>query len=73
MAPGREELRWRAPVRAGDRLAVTLEVLGQAPSRSKPDRGTVTLRGTMSRLAERPRPVLRIQFRGWFRRRPYDI
>jgi acyl dehydratase len=70
MAPGLEELRWLAPVRAGDRLAVTLEVLGQAPSRSKPDRGTVTLRGTMTRLAERPRPVLRVQFRGWFGRRP---
>jgi acyl dehydratase len=70
MSPGLEELRWLAPVRAGDRLATTLEVLGQALSRAKPDRGTVTLRGTMTLLAERPRPVLRIQFRGWFRRRP---
>jgi acyl dehydratase len=72
MSPGLEELRWLAPVRAGDRLAVTLEVLGQRSSQTKPDRGTVTLRGTMTRLADRPRPVLRIQFRGWFRRRPTD-
>jgi acyl dehydratase len=71
MSPGLEELRWLAPVRAGDRLAVTLEVLAQRPSQSKPDRGTVTLRGTMTRLtSQRQQPVLRVQFRGWFRRRP---
>jgi acyl dehydratase len=71
-SPGLEELRWLAPVRAGDRLAVTVEVVGQAPSHTKPDCGTVTLRGTMTRLAAPPEPTreaLRTQFRGWFLRR----
>jgi acyl dehydratase len=68
-SPGLEELRWLAPVRAGDRLAVELEVIDQAPSRAKPECGTVTLRGTMTRLATPPEPALRVQFRGWFLRR----
>lgn len=71
-SPGLEELRWLAPVYAGDRLAVTLEVLDQQPSRAKPDCGTVTLQGTMTRLggADQPaEPVLRTRFRGWFIRR----
>jgi acyl dehydratase len=68
-SPGMEEVRWLAPVRAGDRLAVTLEVLGQAPSRAKPGCGTVTLQGTMSRVNQPAQDVLRTRFRGWFRRR----
>jgi acyl dehydratase len=65
-SPGLEELRWLAPVRAGDRLAVALAVIDQAPSRSRPGHGTVTLRGTMTRLGEPPADVLRTRFRGWF-------
>jgi acyl dehydratase len=68
-SPGMEELRWLAPVRAGDRLAVTLEVLDRAPSRAKPDCGTVTLQGTMARVTEPAGDVLRTRFRGWFLRR----
>lgn len=71
-SPGLEELRWLAPVYAGDRLAVTLAVVAQDPSRTKPECGTVTLRGTMTRLpaaARQPQEVLRTQFRGWFFRR----
>lgn len=68
-SPGMEELRWLAPVRAGDRLAVTLEVLERTPARAKPDCGTVTLQGTMTRLAEPAEDVLRTRFRGWFLRR----
>lgn len=68
-SPGLEELRWLAPVRAGDRLAAELEVLDQAPSRTKPECGTVTLRGVMARLATPPEQVLRTRFRGWFHRR----
>lgn len=74
-SPGLEELRWLAPVYAGDRLATDLLVVGQSPSRAKPDRGTVTLRATMTRVAtatgpvDPPVPVLRTQFRGWFHRR----
>ena len=71
-SPGLEELRWLAPVRAGDALAVRVDVVASAPSRARPDCGTVTLRGTMTRPAAGgvPEPVLRVQFRGWFRRRP---
>jgi acyl dehydratase len=63
MSPGLEELRWLAAVRAGDRLAVRLEVLDRRPSHAKPGRGTVTLQGAMSRD---DRDVLRTRFRGWF-------
>ena len=40
-SPGFDELRWLKPVRAGDRLHVEAEVIGIAPSRSKPDRGII--------------------------------
>ena len=42
-SPGFDELRWLKPVRAGDRLHVEAEVVGLAPSRSKPDRGIVRI------------------------------
>ena len=38
---GLDELRWLAPVRPGDRLTVSLEVLKIRVSDSKPDRGKV--------------------------------
>jgi acyl dehydratase len=68
-SPGLEELRWLAPVRAGDRLAGRLDVLDRRPSTARPGLGTVTLRGTMTRLATGDEPghdVLRTRFRGWF-------
>lgn len=42
-SPGFDELRWLRPVRVGDRLHVDAEVVGIAPSRSKPDRGIVRI------------------------------
>jgi acyl dehydratase len=73
-SPGLEELRWLAPVRAGDRLAVRLDVVDQRPSTARPGLGTVTLTGTMTRLDRDHRPereVLRTRLRGWFAmRRP---
>jgi acyl dehydratase len=74
-SPGLEELRWLAPVRAGDRLAVDLEVVDQAPSQARPGYGTVRLQGTMTRIGPPAAgsttrvPVLRMRFRGWFLRR----
>lgn len=68
-SPGLEELRWTAPVYAGDRLSVRLEVLDRSPSRARPGFGTVTLAGTMTRLGADGEPeqdVLRTRFRGWF-------
>jgi len=38
------ELQWPTPTRAGDVLVVESEVVAVAPSRSKPDRGIVTVR-----------------------------
>jgi acyl dehydratase len=40
------ELLWTTPVRPGDTLKVDGEVLEIVPSRSKPDRGAVTVRCT---------------------------
>lgn len=37
-------LEWLRPVRPGDRLSVESEILEIAPSRSRPDRGTVRMR-----------------------------
>jgi acyl dehydratase len=38
------DLQWTRPVRPGDTLRVECEVLAIIPSRTKPDRGTVTVR-----------------------------
>jgi acyl dehydratase len=40
------EIAWPRPTRPGDVLRVESEVLAVTPSRSRPDRGTVTLRST---------------------------
>jgi acyl dehydratase len=66
-SPGLSELRWLAPVRAGDVLTGTLSVLDAAPSTTRPGRGTVYLRGEMRRAGE---PVMSTTFRGLFGRRP---
>ncbi len=74
-SPGLEELRWLAPVRAGDRLAVRVDVMGARPSTARPGLGTVSLTGTMLRLGPDDRPeqeVLRTRFRGWFALRPVE-
>ncbi len=66
-SPGLEELRWTAPVYAGDRLTGTVEVLHRRPSTVRPGSGTVTLAGTLTRDGV---DVLRLRFRGWFALRP---
>ena len=38
------EIKWLKPTRAGDILQVHSEVTEIAPSKSRPDRGTVTIR-----------------------------
>jgi acyl dehydratase len=38
------EISWRSPMRPGDSLRVHSEVVDVTPSRSRPERGTVTLR-----------------------------
>jgi len=41
---GVEELRWPRPVRAGDILSLTTEIIEVRPSKSKPDRGVIRIR-----------------------------
>jgi acyl dehydratase len=43
-SPGMEHLKFLLPMRPGDRVRVAIEVLEIRPSRSKPDRGIVTMR-----------------------------
>ena len=38
------EISWPRPTRPGDTLTVEIEILDVAPSRSRPDRGMVTVR-----------------------------
>jgi acyl dehydratase len=48
------ELTWLKPVRPGDTLTVRSEVTTVRPSRSRPDRGVVTLKSeTLNALGER--------------------
>tara|TARA_R110002110_G_scaffold413729_1_gene641618 strand:- start:108205 stop:108648 length:444 start_codon:yes stop_codon:yes gene_type:complete len=47
-SPGVDEIRWLNPVRAGDILHGVNEVVKVAPSRSRPDRGTVYSQVTIS-------------------------
>jgi acyl dehydratase len=46
------ELRWPAPVRPGDEIAVTARVEELTPSRSKPDRGVARFRYTGTRTSD---------------------
>jgi len=46
-SPGVEEVRYLAPVRAGDRLMLRVEVLGARPSKSRPEMGLVNFRSYM--------------------------
>lgn len=47
-SPGVDELRWLAPVRPGDTLSLRTEVIAKRPLKSRPDRGLVTIRATLS-------------------------
>lgn len=66
-SPGIEELRWLAPVRPGDTLAGRLTVLEVSPSSSRPDRGTVRIRGEM--VNQDGVTVMAMTSRGHFGRR----
>jgi acyl dehydratase len=66
-SPGIEELRWLAPVRPGDTLSARLTVLETTPSATRPDRGTVRIRGEM--LNQDGITVMAMTSRGHFGRR----
>ena len=46
------EVRWLAPVRPGDEIDLSGRVEALAPSRSRPGRGTATMRYTGTRIAD---------------------
>ena len=50
-----EKLAWLRPVRPGDLLRAKAEIMDMRPSRSRPDRGLVTIRTTT--LNQRDEPV----------------
>jgi acyl dehydratase len=67
-AAGIDELRWLKPVYPGDTLRCETEVLEVAPSRSRPDMGSVISRMTVFNQADEQ--VLRFNARALVRRRP---
>jgi acyl dehydratase len=46
-SPGVDELRWRVPVRPGDRLRMRVTIVEARRSGSRPDRGIVRTRGEL--------------------------
>jgi len=50
-SPGVNDLRWMAPLRPGDDLTAEIEVEEARVSRSRPDTGIVTFKGTVRNAA----------------------
>jgi len=67
-SPGVDEVRWLRPVRPGDTLRATVQVVEQRPSGSKPDRGIIRLHWTA--LNQRSEPVLPMASMQLVKRRP---
>ena len=67
-SPGVDELRWLRPVRPGDTLRATVQVVEQRPSGSMPDRGIIRLHWTA--LNQRSEPVLTMTSMQLVKRRP---
>ncbi|HVB14108.1 MAG TPA: MaoC family dehydratase [Candidatus Dormibacteraeota bacterium] len=68
VSPGADELHWLAPVRPGDELRGSFEIISVRPSRSRPDRGLVQAR---AELTDADGVVkLRMTVWGLFGRRP---
>lgn len=67
-ALGVDELRWLQPVRPGDTLSGTSEVVEKKASRSRPEMGIVKTRVTL--LNQRDEPVLTMMPIAMFRTRP---
>jgi acyl dehydratase len=53
-SPGVEEIRYLAPLRAGDSLTLRVEIVGARPSRSRPEMGLVNFRSRMINGGGRP-------------------
>ena len=65
---GLDDVRWTAPVRAGDTLRCRVAITALTPSRSKPDRGTMSFKATT--LNQRDEEVLHYSSTCILRNRP---
>lgn len=70
-SPGVDELRWLEPVRPGDTIALTVEVVDVKPSEKRPDRGSLRLAYTVTN--QHGTVVMRMIGIGIFLRRPAAI
>lgn len=70
-SPGMDEIRWLRPVRPGDSLYVSGEVLDARESRSRSDRGFVTIRYTV--VNQNDEPVMRFTVTHMLRRRASGV
>lgn len=66
-SPGVEELRWLAPVRPGDLLRGSVEVISARPSARHLERGTLVMRGELRSGGQEPK--MRLTAWGLFARR----
>jgi acyl dehydratase len=66
-SPGVEEVRYLAPVRAGDSLSLRVEIVGMRPSRSRPEIGLINFRSQM--VNSDGKPVMAMTATLMFRRR----
>jgi acyl dehydratase len=53
-SPGVEEIRYLAPVRAGDSLTLRVEIVGARPSKGRPEMGLVNFRSHMVNADGKP-------------------
>ena len=67
-SPGGDEIRWLKPVRPADTLYAMTEITETKPSRSKPDRGLVKARHTVTN--QHDQVVMTMLGLGFFARRP---
>jgi acyl dehydratase len=63
-SPGLDKVQWLKPVRPGDTLTMSGEVLEVSPSRSKPDRGIAVSRYELHN--QRGERVYRVEGKGMF-------
>ena len=67
-SPGVDELRWLKPVRPGDTIRMEARVIEAKASRSKPDRGIVTIAYTI--LNQNDEAVMTLKAAQLLRRKP---
>jgi len=59
-APGVDEVRWVSPLRPGDDLSVTVDVLEKHESKSRPELGFVTIKNDMRNASGQTLMIARI-------------